>query len=753
MLTLTIDDIQVTVPPGTNVLLAAKQAGIAIPHFCFHPRLTVVASCRLCLVEIKGVPKLQPSCNVTAADGMVVRTNTPAVLAARAANLEFLLVNHPLDCPVCDRGGECPLQDFTYAHGNARGRLADEIKRTYVKKSLGPFVEPEMNRCVLCSRCVRFLDEMADSPELVVVERGDRCKIATFADEPPIRSELSGNIIDLCPVGSLTNKLFRFKCRPWELITTDTACPHCSLGCNLTVWQRRNVIHRITGRENPHVNEQWLCDRGRYAHDFVNSPDRLTTPLVRREGKLVPATWDEALSHAASLLRTGPVGGIASGRLTNEALFAFQRLMREVLGTPHLDHRVHAADPAAPSALGLEAATGDFSDLAQADVILVLGSDLKEEQPVLAIPVRRALRSGRKVIVVHPRRTDLTRRTTAYIPCPPGREADALADLLSGIAQGEARVACKALADAKRVVVLIGTEVLCAASARQALSALADLRKALTAEVKVIPLWPEGNSQGATDMGVLPYLLPGHRPAERVGWAWPEMMQQAVQRNLRTLYVAGADLLTCSPNRPLVWDALGTLDALIVQDLFLTETARQAHVVLPATTWCEDDGTFTNCAGRVQLLRKAVNPPGEARPDWRIIADLAARLGAAWRYESAADVFHDLAAHVPSYIGLSYRALGTLGVASAPRTENPQPTTPSAASAALVGAAHLTLVTARHVMVSGLTALKSADFWRATHRPAVEMSPDDAAALSLTDGQAAIVRSAHAELHLPVKVT
>ncbi len=456
---LTIDGRAVTVPKGTLVVDAAQKLGIEIPVFCSHPKLDPVACCRMCLVEIVGPrgPMLQTACSVPVAPDMVVNTTTEQVRAVQEANLAFFLLNHPLDCPICDKGGECPLQDQTMRYGPGISQLLDAKRHKNKQYSISDTIVLDQERCVVCWRCIRYLEEWEDKPQLGLFERGG-ATIIDIQDGKPVDAKTSGNIIDICPVGALTNRVARFAFRPWEIDRTPSICTHCSIGCNLRMDSRTHSVRRIVGRENMAVNDQWLCDKGRFAHGWINDEQRLTAPLVRKEGELVTATWSEALELVASKLQavkaaSGPdsIGAIGSAKLGNESNYLLQRLFRGVVGTNNIDHRNGGDVAALPTGLPAIAdlMKPQYGPDPKADVVMLVGIDPSEELPILDVHLNRAVRKGKtQLIIVHPRKVELTRYKGPFLQCRPGTEAL----LINGIAKLALRQVQHAPADAATFV-------------------------------------------------------------------------------------------------------------------------------------------------------------------------------------------------------------------------------------------------------------------------------------------------------------
>jgi NADH-quinone oxidoreductase subunit G len=676
---LTIDGRPVTVPAGTLIVDAAKKAGIDIPVFCYHPKLEPVGMCRMCLVEIgrpardrttgevpldeKGNPvlfynvKLETACTTPVGEGWNVRVVSDKALAGRKEVVEFLLTSHPLDCPICDKGGECPLQNLTLGHGPGTSRFVFDDKIHLQKRvPLGDLITLDRERCIQCARCIRFQEEIAGDPVIGFYERGRKLEIVTFS-EPGFDSYFSGNTTDICPVGALTTTDFRFGARPWELNAAASICPHCPVGCNLTLNTRREaesggaeVIKRVMPRQNEQVNETWICDKGRFAHHYASSPTRIQRPLVRREGQLVEVPWDEALQAAADGLRAaGPgVRGIAGGRLSNEDLFVFRRTVEAVGGSAMIDSRMNGGDFAAHYGLGRQA---DLGRLGRGDAILVVGADLHEEAPVWWLRVKQAAQRGASLIVAHPRPTRLDEAAAHHLVFEHGRSVEAILGLASHHSgkkelerygrSPEMAPAANAIAEAQDLVIFFGGEGLDGAGTRALAEAcgslLATTGHAGKPNSGLVAVWPRANDQGAWDLGL--------RPADDVGGSL---------RQAKAAYLAACDPLGDDPSTQ---PALDSLSFLVVQDLYLTATAERAHVVLPAQSFVEREGSLTTGEGRVQRFYPAVPPLGETRPDWWIAGALGARLGASEPPASAADCMEQIAAAVPAYAQTSYAAL------------------------------------------------------------------------------------------------
>ncbi|GAB4436654.1 MAG: NADH-quinone oxidoreductase subunit NuoG [Chloroflexi bacterium OHK40] len=766
--TVTIDGVTIQVPSGTNVVDAARMAGVAVPVFCYHPRMQPVGMCRMCLVQIgtprldpatrqpvlddagrpviQMMPKLQTGCTTPVSEGMVVNTVADEVKFAQRGVLEFLLTSHPLDCPVCDKGGECPLQNLTMQWGPGMSRFDYNDKVHFEKPvPLGDLIYLDRERCILCSRCVRFQDELADDPVLGFDNRGRNWMIISKSD-PPFDSKFSGNTTDICPVGALTSSDFRFRARVWELDSRPVVCTLCPVGCNLSLDMRYNQLMRVMPRENGAVNDIWICDKGRYGHRFVDHESRLTTPMLRRDGQLVPASWDEALALVAEKLAAvrqahggSAIAGLAAPRLSNEDLYAFQKLFREVLESNNLDQRIGAPGEPALDDLGALLGPGTGSDLAQlgaGTTVLVLGADPEEEAPLYVLRLRAMARRGARLLVANLRPTKLDRSASTRLRYRAGAELAFLRGLLRalsdevgtdrltvkssgldqlrralfatslddtaaacGVSAADLKAAAATIASAEHLLIFYGAEARSAGPAVvETLGALLALAgKAGQSNSGLIALLPGGNSRGALDMGVRPDARPGYAPLAQPTIGARDLWNAVQGGRVRAVWVAGLDP---AASLPAARAALDAAEFVVVQDLFLTETARLADVVLPAASVAERDGTYTNAERRVQRSRQARPPIGESRPDWQIVQGVAQRLVQAWvatgapavpakgpkdgkgargarggvevgavavaenggwDYLTAADVAAEIAERVPGYAGVTYPALAATG--------------------------------------------------------------------------------------------
>jgi NADH-quinone oxidoreductase subunit G len=667
-LTITVDGKAVEANPGELLIAAAERAGTYIPRFCYHPRMRPVGMCRMCLVEVVGPrgPQLQPSCMIPVADGMEVITESPKVKRAQDGMLELLLINHPLDCPVCDKGGECPLQDQTVAFGPGESRFVEEKRHWEKPIELSSLVALDRERCIQCDRCTRFADEVAGDPLIEFMSRGVTTEVNTFPDSP-FASYFSGNTVQLCPVGALTAKPYRFKARPWDLDQVESTCTSCAVGCRIAVQSSSDRVVRKLGIDVDAVNQGWMCDRGRFDFEAANSDERLGRPMVRVGDALQPAGWAEALTKAADALEgakerhgAGSIAVLGGARLTNEDAYAWSKLARTVLGTDNVDAQLGDGLPA-DLVLGLPKATID--EACSADVVVLLSGDLKEELPVLYLRLRgAALDKGVQLLEVGPNRTGMTRYAEASVRTVPGELAAGLDD----------EAAAALLQGAGTVVCVLGRPSV-AESADGVVAAAARLLELVPGATFLSGLH-RGNVHGALDMGLAPGILPGRvtldEGREWFAGSWGELpgeagldahgiLTAAAEGKVQGLVLLGADPLANFPDRDLARRALAGAGTVIAVDAFLTASSKQADVVLPAAFAGEKSGSTTNVEGRVSRLNQKVTSPGTARADWIIAVELAARLGADLGYESVAQITDEIAAVAPAYDGITAAALAS----------------------------------------------------------------------------------------------
>lgn len=613
----TIDDVTVEVPRTALLIEAAGQAGVHIPRFCYHPKLSLAGACRLCSVSVEKMPKLQTACTTPVADGMIARTNTPEVADARRSVLEFLLLNHPLDCPVCDAAGECPLQDYSHLYGPDVSRFQLPKRRSVKASRLSPLVVLDMERCIMCYRCTRFMDEVAGDAELAFYDRGATSVLGTF-DGAPLGSKFQGNIIELCPVGALTSESYRFRARPQDLAYGDSICGHCAVGCAVRYEARQGEVVRVKPRQHEAVNEVWLCDKGYFGYDYVSQAPRLEHPLVRAGDSLVPGRWNDVLDLVADRLRQiathyGPdaIGVLGGSRLTNEECALMERVFASGLGTPHIDHR-SAARTTSGALIDLAGLPIPIADVERADAIVIVAMAPIEELPILWLRMRKAIRNGASLVVVSSRPIEAERDAAIVVRAEVGGEVEALAEL--------AAQRPHLLTEAKRPLFLGGSTLETRVDGEAVARAIANFAREMAgpeALKRTGILMRAPNAMGALRAGLL--------PRDR-GVAGGQIIASAAEGRLRALYVIGVDPLRTFPDRALVERALGRVDFLVVQDIAPSATAGKAHVVLPAAALPEKEGTITNIEGRAQRLEPVVQPPGEARTDLAILVDLAGRL-------------------------------------------------------------------------------------------------------------------------------
>ena len=669
--TLTVDGRQITAQNGELLIDACERNDAYIPRFCYHPRMTPVGMCRMCLVEVdtgRG-PALQPSCMIPVADGMVVDTTNEKVAKAQDGILEFLLANHPLDCPVCDKGGECPLQDQTMAYGPGESRWVEE-KRHYEKPiAISETVYLDRERCILCDRCTRFADEVAGDPLIHFIDRGSNTEVATFPGEP-FTSYFSGNTVQICPVGALTAKPYRFRARPWDLEEVESTCAGCAVGCRITVQSSRNHVLRYQGVDSDPVNWSWLCDKGRFGFEAVNSDERLGEPLVSNgSGDLVPARWSEALSRATDAIRAADPSSVAvlgGARLTNESAYAWAKLAKGIIGTDHVDAQLGDGLPA-EVALGLPGATID-EVCTPGGTILYLGPDPKEELSVLYLRLKHAVDvDGARIVELSPTRTGLSPYAATSLQYRPGELAALVRALVTGEVPelGVAGLDADVVAAASETVRTAGDELKVvigranlAESAGTVVDAAVALRDAVPGATFLVGL-RRGNVRGALLSGLTPGFLPGRSTLDEGRSTWTEawgsvpaatgldaagILAAAADGRIDVLILLGADPLADFADRSLARRALAGAKTVISLDRFLTASTQQADVVLPVAGFTETDGTHTNLEGRVTVLNQKVTPPGTARADWLIAAELAQRLGSDLGASSSDELWAELTA-------------------------------------------------------------------------------------------------------------
>jgi NADH-quinone oxidoreductase subunit G len=717
LVNVTIDGIKLQVPKDENIIESAKRVGVDIPYFCYHPRLSKgdAANCRMCLVEsgttapdgtVRMMPKPQTACTLPAAEGMVIVTDSERVAKDRRGVLEFLLINHPLDCPICDRGGECPLQNNALFYGPPTTRYIEEKRHFPKAYPLAEYVVFDRERCIHCARCTRFTEDISGDAQLGFLKRGADMEVGTYA-ETSYKSRFSGNVIEICPVGALLSRTYRFKARPWDLHTQQSVCSLCSNGCNIKIDYRLDQLQRVNARVNEEVNEEWTCDRGKFGHDYVSSQERLTSPMQQVDGHWYRISWSQAYELLAGHLAKaeGNIGGIGGQRCTNEDNFLFQKLFRSVLKSNNLDSRTgrYSGPSARPlyDRFGHHGMGNAIAELENMKTLFVLGADLADEQPILFLRVRKAWRFKKAAVVSAVTQAvgdstsvgDFAALQMVYRPGTeiallngllnvlfaerllPEREGLDLSVLRAAVAawtpartESETGVAAASISAAARLLaqspaaVLVGRTVAEHPQYAQIVAALGNLMTAIGNEANVnVPAFA-CNSQGAMDMGILPDCGPGYAPLQSPGMGTHEMLEAAASGRLAALWIAGADLIANYHDRSLVEKALEACPFVVVNELFMTETAKRATLVLPVASMAEKDGTYTSCERRVQRIYRAFEVSPDIKPDWLVFAEAGMGLGGGAPAFSAREILREIAAAVPNYAGMTPKSLGDAGL-------------------------------------------------------------------------------------------
>jgi NADH-quinone oxidoreductase subunit G len=777
-ITFSIDGLEVRAPENIMLADAAKLGDIEIPVFCYEPKLgSPVGACRMCLVEVEGIPKLQTACSTAVKDGMVVHTQTARVKEAQEAVVEFLLINHPLDCPVCDKGGECPLQDISFGWGGGRSRFIEPKRHFQKPLELSPLIAIDRERCILCYRCVRFSQEISEDYQLVLLDRGTHTFVGTF-DGHPYVGPFTGNIVELCPVGALTSIAYRFRARPWDIEGAGSVCTLCPAQCNTSLTVRDDRLMRVLARQHDGVDDGWLCDKGRFAYQAVHSDERVTEPLIRdtADGELRPASWDEALGAAAALLTLAGarVAGLAGSGATNEEGLLLGRLLRDRLGSPHLDSRPRGAvDVDSLRRLAAPELQASVPDLEFAHGVLVLDCEPIDEAPILELRIRKGVRRNRvRLCVATSRPSALDPIAAATARFAPGHVVaflEALSAALGGSADLEALAAAagtdiddlRALAstlDGEEIVVLYGERVWDGsggAGADWLLEVAGQLGVGAVDGAGLLGI-PDGtNGRGLREVGVLPNAGPGlgDLPAELVGPGLdaPGIAKALSDGELAALYLLSCDPIRSHPDREGWMAALAAADGVIAHTMLLTEGIRaHASVVFPAEAGAEKEGTITHPDGRIQRLRPAIGRPDGVRAEWEVLSALARRLGHELGVSSARECSSEVFAAVPFYSGLTLEELGGRGVrwpereaagalpsapqAGAPVTNGPRSSALGSPGGRLLVGSYRSIWASAEVEVS--PALR---FLTRTQR--VEISPADAARFGLRQGEEVLVFS------------
>ncbi len=792
MVNLTIDDKKVTVPKDATIYDAAKAAGIKIPILCHDKKLHPFGGCRMCLVEVEQMKgRLIPSCTTPVTEGMTVTTTTPEIVNARKLVLELLLLKHPVDCPVCDAAGDCDLQNLTYEYKVNTNKFTDE-KFNHKIDYENPLIERDMNRCIHCGKCARICDEIVSYGAYTFMNRGIEAKMGTEFDGP-LNCEFCGSCVSVCPVGALISRPFKFKARWWSMNKVKSVCSYCGTGCQLTLGVKDNQVLTTIYDENQGFHNGQLCTRGRFGYQFVNSDKRLTTPLIRKNGKLEPATWDEALQAVVDGLGSTKASGIDSlaglvtPRLTNEELYLLKKLFNECLGSDNLDHSAGYAHSAlsagAFESLGHAASPSTIADIQKSDLLLVVKTDAYETHPVLGFEINLGVkRKGVDLRIISDKKGKLSRlpKAITYV-YKPGNEiflvnalAKAIIDnnltdaAVAGIAGLEdykkslenytpalVAEACGIAADeivslatdyakAEKALILLPLGLGYAGHDKYLAQALINLAL-LTGNVGkegagILIMGEKNNSQGAVDMGV----FPGQK-----GKCASAIIDSCVEGTIKALYVVGENPVVSYPNRKKVIAALDKLDFLVVQDLFLTETAEKANVVLPACSFAEKEGTFTSVGRIVQKIQKAIRPIGQSRSDFDIINGLSKLLGGV-TFQGPEQAFAEITGVVSGYKGIAYENLGEDGVLIPVSTK---------ARFVAIAAAPSKAEAGKYALVTGSALYHCGTMSRYGQGPMhvcpegyAELSREDAAALRICDNDLLTISSVGAEIKLKAKV-
>jgi len=662
--TITIDGREVSAVEGEMLHDAARKGDVEIPYFCYEPKLgDPVGACRMCLVEIEGIPKLQTSCSTPVREGMVVHTRTEEVKEAQSAVVEFLLVNHPLDCPVCDKGGECPLQDISYGWGPGKSRVIDEKRHFEKPIELSPLVAIDRERCILCYRCVRFSQEVSEDAQLQLIERGDRTYVGTF-DERPYVAPFHGNITDICPVGALTSYTYRFRARPWDIEHAGSVCTLCPSQCNVSFTVRDEKVKRVITRDNHEVDDGWLCDRGRYGFEMFDAPERVRGPRLKGGAE---AGWEQAVDAvAAGLQRAGGKVAAIIGDASNEEGFLVQRLVRDALGSPHVDSRPSRGPQAEVlRCLAEPAISAKVRDIDEADAILVLGTDPLHSSPILDLRVRKAIRrNGAKLVVATERPTALDGGAEAIARYAPGQAAHFVSELASatGGSENVATPVAETLRDAGKVVVIWGERIARDPGAAESLlDVAAAANMAATEGSGLLEIPDTTNARGLREAGCLPDAAPGLSETA-AGMSTEEIRTALISGELTGLILFGADPIRDFPDTHAWEEALTAADFVVSFSMHENATTAKANVVLPLETHAEKDGTVTHPDGRLQRVRPSASRPGDIRSNITVLSELASKLGLDTDIDSQPTAFAALTEAVSFYAGIGDSDIGGRGI-------------------------------------------------------------------------------------------
>lgn len=814
MITVTINGQGIKLEKPVTILEAANMLGIKIPVFCNYPGLEKYGGCRMCLVEIEKMPRLQTSCTLNVTDGMVVRTESEEIAKARKGTLEFLLINHPLDCPVCEKAGECELQDNTLKYGAAEGRFL-EGKRKYPENLDDPLIARNTERCILCTRCIRMCDGVQGASALTIRARGDHSVVEPFSGSV-FDCDYCGNCITVCPVGALLSKPHRHTYRPWQMEKNiKSVCGFCGVGCSMTLQVRSNKLIRTLPELGLGINNGILCSLGRFGYDYVQSSERLTKPLIRKDGKLEEASWDDALTMVAERLReiksehgSESIGGIASARCTNEENYLFQKLFRAGLGSNNIDSIANTgfgiAQRCIEKMIGKGSTANPISGIKDSDTIIVIGGDPVHITPVLGIQVRDAHMNGSKVITIG-YTPGLDRFKTHGLSIYPFTEGTLLRAMLAELDKTkekpgknkdiESRIkeiatapfadiegicgikgdvfssAMKDISEASSISVVAGPDIVRRSDGMTNIFLLSCLSYRLNARLYLLAEKP--NEQGLIDAGCMPDALPGGRPLDDEGsrklcedpWrcnitstpglTLPEMISASNSGSMKAMYIMGENPVYNLPDGNHIKSSLESLEFLVVQDIFMTETAEIADVVLPSMSWAEKDGTYTNLERRIQRLGKALE--GDGMEDWKILAEIGGRIGVHMPYKSSSDIFNEISKVSPIHEGLTYSDIEKGTDLWPYKGKAPEPHSAGAAfqgiAASCVPAKRdsLYLLIERHMFHSG-TMSRHSEYLNGIYKgPCAKISPENAKRLGITDGESVVIKSGAGHINLPLK--